>query len=133
MLTISELITFPTFEERLDYLLLNAKDSQMTFEELRYLNQKFYNSPLWKQIRRQVISRDLGYDLAIPGKEIFGKALVHHMNPIKPKDILYATDRAINPEFLVTVSDETHRAIHYGYVPQPPVVIERKPGDTTLW
>lgn len=133
MLTITKVMELETFEERLNYLSLDARDSQMTFEELRDLNQKFYNSPLWKSIRGHVIARDLGYDLAIPGREIFGRALVHHMNPIRPKDILYSTAAALDPEFLITVSEETHRAIHYGYVPPPAPVLERQPGDTTLW
>lgn len=133
MLTISEVMKLPTYEERLDYLSLDAADSQMTFEELRFLNQRFYNSSLWKSVRAKVIARDLGYDLAVPGREILGKVLVHHMNPLKPKDIYYNTERAIDPEFLITVSDVTHRAIHYGFVPLPPLVTERRPGDTTLW
>ena len=127
------MLKWKTYDDRLDYLRLEAADSQMTFEELRYLNQIFYNSREWKEVRRYVIGRDMAYDLAIPGREIFGKALVHHMNPLRPKDFLYNLDRALNPEFLVTVSDETHRAIHYGYVPPPPLVTERQPGDTSLW
>jgi len=133
MLTISELFRWKTYEDRLNYLRLDAADSQMTFEELRYLNQLFYNSREWKDVRRHVIGRDMAYDLAVPGREILGKAIVHHMNPLRPKDFRYDLDRALNPEFLITVSEDTHRAIHYGYVPPPPLVIERQPGDTTLW
>ena len=105
----------------------------MTFESLRELNQAFYNSPLWRRIRRLVIARDLGFDLAVPGKDIFGKAMVHHMNPLRPKDLLTLSEKATNPEFLVTVSDHTHNAIHYGVAPPPPLIVIRKPGDTTLW
>lgn len=133
MLTISDMLRYKTYDDRLDYLRLESADSQMTFEELRYLNQVFYNSRQWKDVRQYVIGRDMGYDLAVPGREILGKVLVHHMNPLKPKDIYYNTERALDPEFLVTVSDVTHRAIHYGFVPPPPLVSERKPGDTTLW
>jgi hypothetical protein len=105
----------------------------MTFESLRELNQAFYNSRLWKQIRKGVILRDFGCDLAVPGKEIFGKAMVHHMNPLKPKDLLQLSERATNPEFLVTVSEWTHNAIHYNAALPQLMTIEREPGDTDLW
>ena len=132
MLTISEMMEYLTFEERLDYLMLEAASSQMTFESLRELNQAFYNSPLWKKIRLRVIARDLGYDLAVPGREIVGKVMVHHMNPLRPKDLLNMSELATNPEFLVTVSESTHNGIHYqSALPLP--IIERVPGDTTLW
>jgi len=133
MLTISEMTRCSTYEERLVYLSLDAASSQMTFGNLRELNQAFYNSPLWKEIRRGVILRDLGWDLGVPGKEITGKAMVHHMNALKPKDLLLLSERATNPEFLVTVSESTHNAIHYGTPLPPPMIIERQPGDTDLW
>jgi hypothetical protein len=133
MLTISEMMRCSTYEERLVYLSLDAASSQMTFESLRELNQAFYNSPLWKQIRRGVIVRDFGCDLAVPGKDILGKAMVHHMNPLKPKDLLQLSERATNPEFLVTVSEWAHNAIHYNADLPQPITIEREPGDTDLW
>lgn len=132
MLTINEMMRCLTYEERLVYLSLDAASSQMTFESLRGLNQTFYNSSLWKRIRQGVVLRDLGCDLAIPGKEIAGKVIVHHMNALKPKDLLQLSERATNPEFLVTVSEWTHNAIHYGAA-LPPPIIEREPGDTDLW
>ena len=133
MLTISEMMRYPTYEERLDYLSLDAASSQMTFETLRDINQAFYNSPLWKRIRQVVILRDLGWDLAVPGKEITRKVMVHHMNALKPKDLFQLSERATNPEFLVTVSEWTHNAIHYGAPLPQPMIIERQPGDTDLW
>jgi hypothetical protein len=122
-----------TYEARLEYLSLEAGSSQMTFESLRGLNQAFYNSTLWKQIRREVIVRDLGCDLGVPGKDIMGKVMVHHMNPIKPKDLLTLSERATNLEYLVTVSEWTHNAIHYHSALPEPMNIDRKPGDTKLW
>ena len=122
-----------TFEERLVYLTLEAASSQITFENLRELNQAFYNSPLWKRIRQGVIARDLGFDLAFPGREIFGRVIVHHINPLKPKDLLTISEKATNPEFLVTVSESTHNTIHYQMALPPPPIIEREPGDTKLW
>ena len=133
MLTISGMIRYSTYEERLAYLSLDAASSQMTFEALREINQAFYNSLLWKRIRRGVILRDLGCDLAVPGKDITGKVIVHHMNALKPKDLLQLSERATNPEYLVTVSEWTHNAIHYGAALPPPMIIERQPGDTDLW
>lgn len=133
MLTINEMMKYSTFEERLEYLTLEAASSQMTFESLRELNQSFYNSSTWKKIRYGVIARDLGWDLAVPGREIIGKVMVHHMNPLRPKDLLNRSDIAMDPKFLVTVSASTHNAIHYQSPVYVPVFIEREPGDTTLW
>ena len=133
MLTYSDLIKIPTFEERLEYLRTVRLPSEVTFAELRYLNQKFYSSRTWKLARRYVISRDLGYDLGIPGRNIIGKAIVHHMNPITPEDIIVHQDEIVDSEFLITVSHDTHQAIHYGSPVRKFVVIERTPGDTRLW
>lgn len=133
MLTYSGLIELRTFEERLEYLRTIKLPSEVTFDELRYLNQQFYNSRDWKLARRHVISRDLGYDLGIPGRNIIGKAIVHHMNPITPEDIIVHQDEIVDPEFLITVSHDTHQAIHYGSPVRKFVLIERKPGDTRLW
>lgn len=132
MLTYSDIILIPSFEERLEFLRTDQTPSEITFDQLRYLNQKFYNSNSWKRIRRSVIARDLGFDLAVPGREIFGRVLVHHMNPLTPKDLLYHSENALDPEFLITVSEETHRAIHFGSEISESD-IERKPGDTKLW
>lgn len=132
MLTYSDLIKIPTFEERLEYLKTDQTPSELTFDQLRYLNQTFYNSRHWRRVRKAVIARDLGFDLAIPGKEIFGKVLVHHMNPLLPKDLYLQNRKALDPEFLITVSNETHLAIHFGYQ-KPDIVQDRFKGDTTLW
>ena len=40
----------------------------------------------------------------------------------------------LNPEFLICVSDRTHRAIHYGDESKlPKRWTERQPGDTAPW
>ena len=80
-----------------------------------------------------MIARDLARDLAIPGRDITGRALVHHMNALKPKDLVQLSERTTNPDFLITVSEWTHNAIHYGTSPRQTIAIERKPGDTDLW
>lgn len=133
MLTYSDLILIPTFEERLEYLRTDSLPSELTFDKLRYLNQKFYNSRAWKRVRTSVIARDLGFDLGIPGREISGRVLVHHMNPLLPKDLLYHSEEALDPEFLITTSFDTHQAIHFGYEKPDEFLLERKPGDTKLW
>jgi len=132
MLTYTDLVLYSTFEERLEYLETDGKPSELTFDELRYLNQKFYNSRGWKRVRALVIARDLGFDLGIPGREILGKVLVHHMNPLIPKDIYLQSEKALSPEFLITVSHDTHQAIHFGYVKWD-LMEERVEGDTNLW
>lgn len=133
ILTYNELLEIPTFEERLDYLQLDALPGDMTFGSLRHLNQTFYRSSLWKQVRRAIIARDLGYDLAVPGQMIRGNILVHHLNPITPKDIWLHRECVIDPENLVTVSFDTHNSIHFGAEPVTEVFVERQPSDTQLW
>lgn len=132
--TYSELKTLKTFDERYEYLKLNGNVADVTFGFDRYINQKFYHSDLWKKIRRKIISRDLGCDLAVKGYDIKGKILIHHMNPIEIKDIVNVTEYLINPEYLITVCLQTHNAIHYGnMMNNPNVLIERRPGDTCPW
>lgn len=132
--TYSELITIPTFEERYKYLKIGGKVGEETFGFERYLNQEFYKSHEWKSIRRQVIVRDLGCDLGIEGREIHGKIIVHHMNPITIDDIVSASDFLLNPEYLICTLKSTHDAIHYGdeslLIKAP---VERMKNDTCPW
>lgn len=130
----SELIELPSFEERYRYLRLSAKVGKDTFGFDRYLNQKFYRSAEWKRIRDMVIIRDNGCDLGIDDRVIHGKILIHHMNPISEKDIRYATDLLLNPEYLICVTHNTHNAIHYGdedLLVKAPII--RTPYDTCPW
>ena len=65
MRTYLEMIQLPTFEERFGYLKLNGKPSEFTFGGHRLLNQYLYQkNKEWKDIRRRVIIRDNGCDLA---------------------------------------------------------------------
>lgn len=112
--TYSELIALPTFEERYDYLRLGGKVGEETFGFDRWINQKFYKDPEWLAVRDQVIIRDEGCDLGIPGREISGRILVHHMNPITMDDIVRRTEFLLNPEYLICTIKSTHDAIHYG-------------------
>jgi len=132
--TYTELIQLKTFEERYEYLRLGGIVGQDTFGFDRYLNQRFYRSPEWKQIRRDVIIRDEGRDLAMEGYELYKGIYVHHMNPITVKDLVDVTDWLLNPEYLVCVSKRTHDAIHFGdksLLPELPK--ERTLNDMCPW
>lgn len=130
----SELVLLPTFQARYQYLRLNGEVGKETFGFDRYMNQFFYRSPEWRRVRDFVISRDEGCDLGIPGREIFGRVIIHHMNPIRPEDIRNRSELLLNPEYLITTIHDTHLAIHYGdehLLLQEPV--ERRPNDTCPW
>ena len=133
MRTYSELIKLPTFEERFEYLALEGYVGEETFGFDRYLNQIFYHLPEWRRVRRDVIARDGGCDLAIEGYEIHGRILIHHMNPILPEDIERRNPDILNPEFLITTCRKTHDAIHYGADLTEYEVQERFPNDTCPW
>ena len=132
--TYSELILLPTFEERFKYLQLNGRVGDDTFGFDRYINQNFYRSTEWKRIRDLIIMRDNGCDLALEGYEIYGRILIHHMNPITVKDVELSTEYLMNPEYLICVTHNTHNAIHYGdekLITKGPVV--RTKNDTCPW
>ena len=132
--TYSELITIPTFEERFEYLKLNGSVGLETFGHDRYLNQILDNSPEWRRFRPEIIVRDNGCDLACEGYEIFGKILIHHINPITAQDILNRNPKVFDPENVITTVHNTHNAIHYGdknlLITEP---IERSRNDTCPW
>lgn len=132
--TYSELITLPTFEERYRYLRLGGKVGEETFGFDRYINQTFYRSQEWRSIRDYVITRDNGCDLGIEDREIAGRILIHHMNPISVEDILHRSEYLLDPEYLISTIKNTHDAIHYGdeslLIVAP---IERTRNDTCPW
>ena len=132
--TYSELITIPTFEERYRYLRLGGRVGEETFGFDRYINQAFYKSKEWQSIRDYVITRDMGCDLEMEGREIPGLILIHHMNPITVEDIVNKSDYLLDPEYLICTLKATHDAIHYGdeslLMTGP---IERRPNDTCPW
>ena len=132
--TYSELKNLKTFKERFDYLKLNGTVGSETFGYDRILNQVLYKSDKWRKVRDKVIIRDEGNDLGIEGYPIGGHIVVHHMNPITKEDILRRSDILLNPEYLICVTPNTHRAIHYGnenLLMKDP--IERRPNDTCPW
>lgn len=135
--TYSELMEIPTFLDRYFYLKLGDRVGVETFGFDRYLNQQFYRSKEWRDIRNFVISRDLGCDLAIADREIPRglKIYIHHMNPLNARDIIHATDYLLDPEFLITTTKLTHDAIHYGdeSLLLVDTVTERTKNDTCPW
>ena len=132
--TYSELRRFDDFNERYQYLKLRGDVGRSTFGFDRYINQQFYTSREWRQVRSYVISRDNGCDLGIDGYEIHSKLLIHHMNPLKPDAISHGDPDILDPEFLITTTHRTHNAIHYGDEKLlPRLLTERRPGDTKLW
>lgn len=129
-----ELRRIETFEDRFKYLALKGIVGDSTFGFDRYINQQFYTSREWRQIRHHVIARDNGCDLGIEGYEIHSKLIIHHMNPMTADDIVQGDEDILNPDFLITTTLQTHNAIHYGderLLPRP--FVERRPGDTKLW
>jgi hypothetical protein len=133
--TYSDLRRLETMEERFEYLKLGGVVGRDTFGYDRYMNQDFYRSRLWRNVRNVVIARDLGCDLGLSTYEIHDRVYVHHMNPMMPDDLISHNQDVLDPEFLISVTLDTHNAIHFGDEShlrrrQP---IERRPGDTKLW
>lgn len=134
MRTYSELIQHSSFEDRYEYLALRGVVGNATFGFDRWLNQQFYTSRQWRQLRHHIIVRDEGCDLGVLGFEIRSRLTIHHMNPLTVDDIVQGSNEALDPEFLITVSHQTHNAIHYGDASLlPRVYQERRPNDTQLW
>jgi hypothetical protein len=132
--TYSELSQMDNFDERFDYLVLGGTVGRSTFGFDRWINQEFYRSSQWRQAREYVIIRDNGCDLGVPGCDIYDSPLVHHMNPMSSEDIVHGEDWILDPEFLITTTQDTHNDIHYGNRSRKPrLPVTRVPGDTKLW
>lgn len=130
----SELSRLSSLEERFDYLQLRGGVGRSTFGFERYLNQRFYTSSQWRRTRDFVIARDEGRDLGVPGYDIHDRIYIHHMNPMTVEDFETGNPAILDPEFLISVTHQTHNAIHYGTrdnLRKP--FVEREPGDTRLW
>lgn len=131
-----ELILLPTFEERYRYLRLDGRVGESTFGFDRYLNQEFYKrDEEYLAARDEVIIRDNGCDLGVKGHDIRDqRIIVHHMNPITIDDILRRTKYLLDPKYMISTIDRTHRAIHYGDENQLIIApIERTKNDTCPW
>lgn len=130
----SELITLPTFQKRFEYLKTLNVVGGVTFGSYRYLNQTLYRkSAEWRELRRHIITRDEGNDMALEGYPVLD-GRVHHIIPITIEMILDRDPLVFSPENLVLVSEKTHRAIHfskeYNIADRP---IERRPNDQCPW
>lgn len=137
MKSYSEMIQIPTFEERIKYLKTNSSIGIETFSFERWINQNFYLSKEWQNIRNRIIVRDLGHDVAMPGVEylINGIAVVHHINPLTKEQLVNGdTDAMFNPQNLVVVSKDTHNMIHFGHILRNKYQVEERcPNDTIPW
>jgi hypothetical protein len=132
--TYSELARIHDFEERFRYLALRGVVGGATFGHERHMNQRFYRSRQWQQLRDFVIVRDNGCDLGVDGYEIHTGLYIHHMNPMTPDDIRHGNDDILDPEFMITTTFRTHQAIHYGderQLPRP--FVPRARNDTAPW
>jgi hypothetical protein len=132
--TYQELRRHDTFLERFRYLNLVGTVGASTFGFDRWINQKFYRSKQWKDVRNYVISRDEGCDLGLLGYEIHTGLLIHHMNPMTVDDLIHGEAWILNPDYLITTTHDTHNAIHYGderQLRRP--FVPRTAGDTKLW
>lgn len=134
MRTYSELLTLKTFEDRFEYLKLSGEVGARSFGADRYLNQRFYHSNQWKLAKGRIIIRDEGCDLGVRDRFFPGKLIVHHLNPVTVEQLVNDDPILYDPENLITVSPNTHEAIHYGdgsLLFQMPE--ERFPWDTAPW
>lgn len=132
--TYSEMMHLRTFEDRFEYLNLQGRVGELTHGSLRYLNQGFYTSREWRQFRNAIIERDDGCDLAIPDRAIYGPITIHHIVPVTIDMLIGHEEILMDPNNVVCVSAQTHKAIHYGELETAPQdYVPRRPGDTTLW
>lgn len=128
------MLQFRTFEERFEYLSLKARIGEQTFGFERWMNQTFYRSKEWRELRHEIIVRDNGSDLGVEGFEIPERPIIHHIIPMTVEDLEDGNPLCLDPENLITTTHNTHNAIHWGdksLLRLPPV--ERRPGDTKLW
>lgn len=133
--TYSEMLRFTTFEERYLYLRLSGSVGGETFGADRWINQNFYRSKEWRDIRNQVIVRDEGNDLAMRGHSIGDRIYIHHIDPITVDDFTDNVNKLLSLDNLVCVSFDTHQAIHYGIKDYAKIngMVDRTTNDTKLW
>lgn len=133
--TYDELITLDTFDERYAYLRLVGVVGESTFGGHRHLNQALYHSKEWADVRNFVILRDNACDLGISDREISGRIIIHHMNPLSLDDMFSYSKLLLDPAFLICTSHDTHNAIHYGDASllRETEFVERKPNDQVPW
>lgn len=132
MKSYDELIQIDSFPDRIRYLQTKNAVGMYTYGGLRSINQTFYHSSEWRRLRRKIILRDKGNDLAFAGMPINGRIYIHHIIPITVDDITQRTELLTDPNNLVCVSFDTHQKIHYAEdIPEP--YKERTKNDTIPW
>ena len=133
MKTYNDLINYKSFDDRLEYLKIDQPMFEETFGTNRFVNQKFYKSAEWLQVRRAVIIRDKGCDLGCVDRPIYDKIIIHHIEPITVNDIIHRTSKLLDMNNLICVSESTHKCIHYNSKPISYDIAERQYNDTKLW
>ena len=130
-----ELIQYSSFEDRFNYLRTASRVGELTFGYDRYLNQSFYRSDEWRKARDKVIIRDEGCEMGLPGFQINGRLIVHHINPLTLEEVEGLSESLTDPDNLICVSFDLHNAIHYGDEKFLTAALpaERFPGDTSPW
>lgn len=133
--TYSELISIPSFGDRVRYLQQHASVGADTFGPYRYLCQEFYRSAEWRDFKRDMVIRDKGCDLAFAGHELpnYIFAVLHHLNPLTVEDFINHTSRLLDPENVITTMHATHNIIHYSFYVPEDTFDERSPNDTSPW
>lgn len=132
--TYHDALAYKTLRDRFEYLKMHGKVGEETFGSRRYLNQLFYSSFEWRELRNRIIIRDQGCELAIPDFIIRGdRIVIHHIEPITIDDIIESRDIVYDPDNLICVSSKMHKALHYGEFLQKYEYSERRPNDTCPW
>lgn len=130
----SELVKIPSFEERFEYLKLSPSIMENSLRKFRYLNQRFYQSMEWRNVRNKIVVRDRGFDLGVEDRPISGRIYVHHMTPVTLRHLEEGSPLLLDPENLISCSIKTHEAITLGDMNLlEKLFVERSPGDTKLW
>ncbi len=132
MRSYEELNKIKFYEDRLEYLKGYQNVGEHTFGRMRYLNQKFYTSNEWRNVRYKVILRDNSLDLGVEGHPVFGKIIIHHIDPISVDDIYSGSRKLFDMNNLITMSLQSHNYITFGKN-IPCRLTERRKGDTCLW
>lgn len=136
MKTFSEMLEFETFEERFRYLQCTNGVGSSTLGSLRWIAEEFYRTKEWKDLRKFVIVRDSGCDLAMFDRPLLNeKGIIHHIKPLTAEDFTERTMFLLDPDFMVLTSQATHNAIHYGDegLLQRSMPIVRSRNDTSPW
>ena len=129
-----ELGKIETFEGRIEYLRTYSTVGEPTFGYDRWINQKFYRSAEYRKLRQKIAAKQYGWDLGIKGYPLPEVFILHHMNPITVEDIIDGSEFAWDPKYLVCVSPETHRAIHFQDTKNRlPLIAQRSKNDTSPW